>query len=1060
MLHVKITVPNFRQALLLSSAIWLLLGGSARADDECTPKGGSNVTCDAASYPLGITYTTDGDLTLTLNNPGMTVEGDVTVNATGQSDILTVHAIAFSEITDAISIRNNSGHTNVLVSGDGTMDALNFSGGGDVVLTMTGGLITNPLISVNIQVPSNIVANIDGSSNAVDIDGQILLNGQKVDLFVNNASLNSIYALAQSSTTKIFIQNSSLDSSRYIPILGSLDYDAIAIPDETLADVEIHNSIIYLKHENDEGISTFGGKINIVSTDLLSSAYANTAIRTISSDYFDGIKLDVDFTDSSLMMDSLEAYGRAFVLFADPNSEYNLNLESGEIVTLDLPAINLGPFVLGEKTSSPNVTLDIEIGSDMQISQKLGGIVLANYNDNADTEIDITSSGTVRGDLMLGGGRSSVTINDGLVFGNIYGDYDQINGRSTDTVNQGNDQLRWNGGDFVGQFFGQGGSDQVVVSTSDSGAFAHARFDGGVDQSNAERDVFIFENANLSDIDGTKITNFDFLFVSQSNVTFKATDRNAFTLTSNGKIVVQDGATFTADPGGLREARFVTNLENDGTFAVHAPDGLVWVTGSTTNSGTIEFTSGSAAGQLATPNYTGENGQLKLYVDFSRFGQNDYLVISGNVEGRTTVHINALNRSDTPHAYNLVGTNRTWNPGATVDANAFQLETGVVYNSGFAYRLFYSEDDYNLGQANFLPGFMLAPTTSENLHAFLDEDFVGRASMAELLDAGLSLQPYVPLYEAYPSVLLELTQLPSLRKRSGGRYDNGTAVTAGPALDALWGRVSGGFDHVDPQSSTTGYDYDLASFAMQAGIDGLFLDNEFGALVGGLTAHYQTGEATINSRFGESKIHPDGYGLGGTLTWFAANGFYTDAQAALTWYSSELKAVGIGPSPDDSNAFGYALSLEAGQNFDAGNGFSLTPQAQLSFANVGIDSFTGPFSDYVSFSDGQSLLGRVGLALQKQSNRQNVNGQARQSQIYGIANLYYEFLGETTARLMDRYDLAADLDAFTGEVGFGGSIDWDSDKVNYSAFAEVTVSTGFSTGTYGYGGNVGLKIRF
>ena len=57
-------------------------------------------------------------------------------------------------------------------------------------------------------------------------------------------------------------------------------------------------------------------------------------------------------------------------------------------------------------------------------------------------------------------------------------------------------------------------------------------------------------------------------------------------------------------------------------------------------------------------------------------------------------------------------------------------------------------------------------------------------------------------------------------------------------------------------------------------------------------------------------------------------------------------------------------------------------------------------------------------------------------------------------------DFSSEPDDFTGEIGFGGSIDWQAGKLRYSAFAELTASTGFSTGSYGYGGNVGLKVRW
>ncbi|WP_345900513.1 autotransporter outer membrane beta-barrel domain-containing protein [Martelella sp. UBA3392] len=686
---------------------------------------------------------------------------------------------------------------------------------------------------------------------------------------------------------------------------------------------------------------------------------------------------------------------------------------------------------------------------------------IINLNDAPDNQMLVSTAGTVTGDVMLGGGPSSFTLSGGSLTGNIYGDYDSMRGNSYDVTYPGDDSFTWSGGTFEDGYYGQGGNDSVEIGISGTTGFA-ATFDGG-----DGTDTLAFKNGTIYNFEGTKITNFEkvsfeggIYYMASNGGT--ALSLNGFTdSTGNhpfGEITVASEGNWKITPQTLNVATRIEaslTVTPRGTFSIQSGD--VVFSGPFDNSGVILIDPVVIGSTLTTESsYNGNGGALSLNADFYPSGVSDTLITAGNVSGSTTMLVVPFNPSSTPRVFNLVAVN----PEADIDPEAFHLLNGSLVVSALAYTLEYFPDGL-LGPSEQLPpGFILTPAAPANAAAFLDDEFIHRATIKELIDAGLTLQPYVPLYEAYQSVLLEMTRLPSLKTRSGGRYEGGAAITAGPALDAVWGRVGGGFDHFDPQSSTTGYDYDMSSFEMQAGLDGLFLDSAAGALVGGFTAHYQTGEAKVHSRYGDSKIHPDGYGFGGTLTWFGTNGFYTDAQAALTWYSSELKADDLPLSPDDSDAFGYALSLEAGQAFGIGDGVSLTPQAQLSFASVSVDSFTGAYSDDVNFDDGQSLLGRVGLSIEKESAWTDVNGQARAANIYGLANLYYEFLGKTTATVADVLDFSSEPDDFTGEIGFGGSIDWQAGKLRYSAFAELTASTGFSTGSYGYGGNVGLKVRW
>jgi len=91
----------------------------------------------------------------------------------------------------------------------------------------------------------------------------------------------------------------------------------------------------------------------------------------------------------------------------------------------------------------------------------------------------------------------------------------------------------------------------------------------------------------------------------------------------------------------------------------------------------------------------------------------------------------------------------------------------------------------------------------------------------------------------------------------------------------------------------------------------------------------------------------------------------------------------------------------------------------------------------------------------------NENGLARSGNIYGIANLYYEFMGETKALIEQTYQASSSLDDFSGEIGFGGTYDWEgTNDILYGFYGEVTASTGFGSGSYSYGGNLGFRVRW
>ncbi len=339
----------------------------------------------------------------------------------------------------------------------------------------------------------------------------------------------------------------------------------------------------------------------------------------------------------------------------------------------------------------------------------------------------------------------------------------------------------------------------------------------------------------------------------------------------------------------------------------------------------------------------------------------------------------------------------------------------------------------------------------------------------------------VPVYEAYPQVLLALNSLPTLQQRVGNRYwshagnimiEQGADVVGTPQVPAaqagsfterngIWGRIEGQHLKAKPAVTTSDTNYDVDTYKMQAGLDGVLTETENGLLIGGITVHYGHASAKTYSSSGLGKISTDGYGFGGTLTWYGNEGFYFDTQAQFTWYDSDLSARGVNRQTfaNGNNGFGYALSAETGKRFILNDNWSLTPQAQLVYSHVDFDTFTDRYSGVVSLDKGASLQGRVGLTADYQNSWYNSKGTINRSYVYGIANLYYEFLDGTVVDVSS-VRFTSRNDRVWGGIGLGGSYNWDNDK--YSIYGEGSVNTSLNHfgDSYAYKGTIGLRVKW
>ncbi len=305
--------------------------------------------------------------------------------------------------------------------------------------------------------------------------------------------------------------------------------------------------------------------------------------------------------------------------------------------------------------------------------------------------------------------------------------------------------------------------------------------------------------------------------------------------------------------------------------------------------------------------------------------------------------------------------------------------------------------------------------------------------LRNIIDDEPVFQPGAPVIEAYVGAALQtFNTTESLAQRIGNR-----TLSDG---SGLWGRIEGGRVSIAPDSST-GAGYDVTTWKLQAGLDGVLTANDADTLVAGVNAYYGAISADISAASGIGSVDSNGYGLGATLTWYGKGGFYLDAQGRFTWFDSTLNSETLDTTIVSGNAgFGYALSLEAGQEIDFGDNWSVTPQAQLSYSSVEFDEFE-TYGATVALQSGDSLIGRLGISADYEIEWQDAAGDTGRSRLYSIATLSYEFL-DGTATSIGGDTLTSKSDPLWGTVGLGGSVNWAGDAL--SLYGEANVGTSLS----------------
>ncbi|EJO32447.1 outer membrane autotransporter barrel domain-containing protein 7 [Achromobacter marplatensis] len=476
--------------------------------------------------------------------------------------------------------------------------------------------------------------------------------------------------------------------------------------------------------------------------------------------------------------------------------------------------------------------------------------------------------------------------------------------------------------------------------------------------------------------------------------------------------------------------------------------------GTTVNRGTIAPGPRNGFGILTVAgDYTAQGGNLEIR---SQLGADnsptDKLVVTGDTAGTTPVSVKNMGGAgaQTQRGIQIVQVNG-------ISAGQFNLANGdyviqgrpalVAGAYGYVLQQDLADGGWYLRSSLTDPG---TPPTDPGTPP-IGPGTPPTGGVSPGVEPPLLYQPGVPVYEAYANTLLNLSWLPTLRQRVGNRlYDS-----ADVGRNGVWSRMEGTTSRLEPSMSTTGARQDVDSWKAQFGVDRILAGQEQGSrLVGGIAFQYGKADTHVFSAYGNGTIDTTAYGLTPTLTWYGKNGLYIDTQAQATWFESDLNSRLAGKLKGGSRANSYGLGIEAGKAFELSERLALIPQAQLTYASTRFNSFNDKFGAHVESDKGDSLLARVGIALDYKSNWQT-GGVNRESSVYGVVNVKHEFLDGTRVRVAD-VPAASRMARTWGSVGAGANYGWAE---RYAIYGQVDADVDFS-GSYIVTATAGFRMTF
>nr|WP_321509455.1 autotransporter outer membrane beta-barrel domain-containing protein [uncultured Celeribacter sp.] len=610
-----------------------------------------------------------------------------------------------------------------------------------------------------------------------------------------------------------------------------------------------------------------------------------------------------------------------------------------------------------------------------------------------DDEISIIAGGTVAGDVIGGTGNDTLTLSGGVVEGLV-------------NAGEGDDIAEWTGTDLSEIQMGDG-SDSLEVNTAEFGGSDLSTItilDGGDDVATADGFIDTLtlwnETATLS---GANVLNWETVELDASEVSFS------------------DGALTTGEEDGY--GLFLnsgTTLDVSGGFDL---------TGSLTNGALLTAMDDTAGDQIAVSgSYTGDGGTIELDAELGDDSSAaDTLKVAGDVTGTSSIYVNVVGGEGAETDLGILLVEVSGTSAADAFSLANELEAGA-----FTYGLEYSNPDDSASQNWYLR----STGTSGGGAAF----------------------------ESAPGVLLAFSELSTLEQRVGQRQWWGRDSEArGPLQPAegAWIRMNASQSHT-MADSTSGAELETTKWLLQAGWDAMLSESDTGRWVLGGFVQAGTISSDLTTETSSAKIDGTGFGLGITGTWYGNSGTYVDLQSLVSLTRADYSSAVAGELANDQDATALAFSAEVGHRMAVSEHTALVPQAQLSYARIWGGEFTDNQGTEVDLGTNDSLIGRLGLAYEYEysegwlfGDRAAAGPQHQREKVYAIANILHDFSDDSSVSVGGA-DLAASGQDTWGEIGLGGSMTWDENKVVYT---EGSYRRAFDQGDDNWGASVEVGFR-
>ena len=598
-----------------------------------------------------------------------------------------------------------------------------------------------------------------------------------------------------------------------------------------------------------------------------------------------------------------------------------------------------------------------------------------------------------------GAGNDVIALLDGSVIGDV-------------NTGNGSDEVVVTGGTLNGSLtMGSGAANQATVQKVSLADTRHITTENGASSTLSLSELTARGGSFASD-DTRKGTN---LGAGWSTLNFFATK---WTLTDNIKL---SHSTINIDAGSTLFAGDNVNPLLQGA----TDDSLV-----VNNAGTLDLTNGgnTAANTLTIDGeLASAGGSLKLN---STATQSDTLRVNGNVTGTTLIEDRLIGGP-------LLDSNRD---GAIANNEGVSLAqvTGSASATSFALQSGYvASGPWQYGLASFAPGSSAAGGWDYRLaNNFVCEEgsLCQPRAGSNQRAARLAVTPQVPSYISAPVGLAyySLAVTDDLHKRLGElrQQQTDSAAVGGEMFIRYLG------SNLKYQSNRGladyGYDFDLDYSAVQLGGNLLRADGAKDSLRGGVA--YTRGNTRIRPHaadgYSSTSFDSDSISLYGT--WLRDSGFYLDGSLSWGWYRGETD-IARQKEVASPKGNGWTASVESGYPFTFANGVRLEPQAQITWLQIKMDSFTDGDRTRVTYNDYDQTIGRLGARLDRTWQDASQNAYTP----YLRAN-YYKGWGGTAKTKIGSADADGSQTFESGkfgqmwDVGLGGSATLNKDVALYA----------------------------